>query len=246
MDSVGSVVTKAPTSANRMHLAESFLEAVTRRYAGSSLGRQELDGEFVHDVDGALWTWAMLDAARGPREMTHDRIVVALDPPVTSGTSSDECGIIVAGVSMAGPPSEWRGEVIADASAKGLSPRQWVERAVELYHAHGADRLVAEVNQGGDLIEHIVRQVDASVPFRAVRATRGKVVRAEPVAALYEQGRICHRGAFPALEAQMTQMTVGGYAGSGSPDRVDALVWAMTELMLDPAAAHRAPRIRGL
>jgi phage terminase large subunit-like protein len=137
-------------------------------------------------------------------------------------------------------------QVIADGSLKGASPRAWAERAVELYHEHDADRLIAEVNQGGDLVPDLIRQVDAMVPIRAVRAARGKHARAEPVSALYEQGRISHRGAFPRLEAQMAAMTVSGYQGSGSPDRVDALVWAITDLMLEPAGTRLDPRIRRL
>jgi phage terminase large subunit-like protein len=241
----GTAVTRAPTSANRMHLAEGFLEKVTARYGGTSLGRQELDGEFVLDLEGALWTRATLEAARDPAPGEPDRIVVAVDPPVTSGEGSDECGIIVAGVVRAGPQHAWTGEVIADASVRGLSPQRWAERAVALYHAHHADRLVAEVNQGGQMIETLIRQVDPMVSFRAVSATKGKAVRAEPVAALYEQGRIRHRRAFPELEAQMAAMTVGGFAGRGSPDRVDALVWAITELMIDPGA-RLAPNVRSL
>ena len=245
VEAAGTVVTRAPTAANRMHLADGFLEKVTARYGGTSLGRQELDGEFVLDLDGALWSRAMLEAARAPAPGEPDRIVVAIDPPVTSTEGSDECGIIVAGVVRSGPPHAWTGEVIADASVRGLSPQRWAERAVALYHAHHADRLVAEVNQGGQMIETLIRQVDPMVSFRAVSATKGKAVRAEPVAALYEQGRIRHRRAFPELEAQMAAMTVGGFAGRGSPDRVDALVWAITELMIDPGA-RLVPNVRRL
>ncbi len=241
-----TAVTRAPTSANRMHLAKGFLEAVTAKYGGSSLGRQELDGEFVLDAEGALWTREMLRAARAPRALEFSRIVVAVDPPVTGGSDADECGIVVAGVEQVGPPQDWTAEVIADGSVAGLSPRGWAERAVALFHAHGADRLVAEVNQGGDMVAHLIRQVDPMVPFRAVRATRSKVVRAEPVAALYEQGRIGHRGVFRELEDQMAAMTVGGFLGRGSPDRVDALVWAITELMIEPAAGYMAARVRRL
>ena len=240
----GTIVTRAPTAANRMHLAPGFVEGLAARYGGSSLGRQEFDGEFVNDHDGALWTRAMLDAARGRPPIVPDRIVVAVDPPATGGERADECGIVVAGVEMKGAPQGWRAEVIADASVAGLSPQQWAERAVGLYHAHEADRLVAEVNQVGDMVGTLLRGVDPMIAFRAVRASKGKVIRAEPVAALYEQGRIGHRGVFRALEDQMAAMTVGGYRGQGSPDRVDALVWAITELMLDHGQS--APRIRGL
>jgi phage terminase large subunit-like protein len=245
LDAAGTVVTRAPTAANRMHLAAGFLEAVTAKYGGTSQGRQELDGEFVLDVEGALWSWAMLEAARVPARGELDRIVVAVDPPVTSGDDSDECGIIVAGVTQSGPPQDWTAEVIADASVRGLSPQGWAERAVALYHAHHADRLVAEVNQGGDMVAALIRGVDPMVAFRAVVATRGKVVRAEPVAALYEQGRIRHRRVFRELEEQMAAMTVGGFAGQGSPDRVDALVWAITELMIEPSK-KLVPNVRRL
>jgi phage terminase large subunit-like protein len=241
-----TVVTRAATSANRMHLAASFLAAVTAKYGGTRLGRQELEGELVEDAEGALWTWATLEAARRPGPPALDRIVVAVDPPVTSGAGADECGIVVAGAATAGPPQQWTAEVMADGSIAGASPRAWAERAVALYHAHGADRLVAEVNQGGELVAQLVRQVDPLVPFRAVRASRGKAARAEPVAALYEQGRVSHRAGFPQLEAQMAAMTLSGFAGPGSPDRVDALVWALSDLMIEPAAAWRCPRVRGL
>jgi phage terminase large subunit-like protein len=242
----GTVTTRAPTSANRMHLAESFLEAVHARYAGTRLGRQELDGEIVADHEGALWTWATIETARRQGPAALDRIVVAVDPPVTGRADSDECGIVVAGVARTGEPQTWTAEVIADGSLHGASPQAWAERAVALFHAHKADRMVAEVNQGGDLVAHVIRQVDPMIPLRTVHAARNKAARAEPVAALYEQGRIVHRGVFSALESQMTAMTLGGFRGDGSPDRVDALVWAITELMLDPAGDWRSPRVRRL
>jgi phage terminase large subunit-like protein len=245
LDEPGTVVTRAPTSANRMHLAASFLETVTAKYGGQRLGRQELDGELILDVEGALWTWAMLDAAKAPRELELDRIVVAVDPPMTGKANSDECGIIVAGVARTPAPGGWIGQVIEDGSLSGASPQAWAERVVELYHAHAADRIVAEVNQGGDLVATMIQGVDQTVPVRSVRATRNKVARAEPVAALYEQGRIFHHAAFHALERQMAAMTVEGFMGRGSPDRVDALVWAFTELIIEPGG-RTAPRVRSL
>lgn len=241
-----SVVTKAATAANEMHLAKSFLNAITRQYEGTRLGRQELDGELLTEMEGALWSWSSLDRARLPRALDLDRIVVAVDPPVTSGKGADECGIIVAGVAQQGPPQDWSAEVIFDGSLSGATPRAWAQRAVDLFHEYNADRLVAEVNQGGDLVSTLIRQIDPMISFRGVRASRGKIARAEPVAALYEQGRVTHRTAFGDLEHQMTNMTGAGFCGRGSPDRVDALVWAITDLMIDPAAAHRAPRIRSL
>jgi phage terminase large subunit-like protein len=222
-----------------MHLAPGFVAAVTAKYKGSRLGRQELDGEFVLDVEGALWTWEMIEATRRPRLDRVDRVVVAVDPPVSSGKAADECGIVVAGMNA----GDWMAEVIADGSAQGLSPLGWAERAVALYHAYGADRLIAEGNQGGNLVAELIQRVDRTVPVRMVRARHGKSVRAEPVAVLYEQGRVRHRGVFEALEAQMLQMTAGGYLGRGSPDRVDALVWAITDLML---SSPDSPRIRPL
>ncbi|MBI1217468.1 MAG: ATP-binding protein [Rhodobacteraceae bacterium] len=241
-----TVITHAPTEANRAYLAASFLQEVRARYQGQRLGRQELDGELIEDVDGALWPAAVLEGCQVEGLPKLDRIVVAVDPPVTGGPGADACGIVVAGVVMKGPPQDWRAYVIEDASVEGASPAQWAHAAVAAVQRHGADRLVAEVNQGGELVERVIRQVDALVPFRAVRASRGKAARAEPVAALYEQGRVKHLVGLGKLEEEMGRMSVQGYQGSGSPDRVDALVWALTELMADPARAFQAPRVRGL
>lgn len=241
-----TVLTHAPTEANRAYLAASFLQEVRARYGGRRLGRQELEGELLEDLEGALWTQAMLAAAQTATAPPLDRVVVAVDPPVTGGGRADACGIVVAGVVMKGPPQDWRAYVIEDASVEGASPAQWAHAAVAAVARHGAERLVAEVNQGGELVERVVRQVDAMVPFRAVRATRGKAARAEPVAALYEQGRVKHLPGLGRLEDEMARMAVTGFEGPGSPDRVDALVWALTELMIDPARSGGAPRVRGL
>ena len=244
VEAKGTVLTRAATSANRMHLAKGFLETVIGRYAGSRLARQEIDGEFVHDVDGALWTWGMIEAARVPAEGEPDQIVVAVDPSVTKG--GDTCGIVVAGVRRLGSPHHWTAEVIADHSIPA-SPQDWVDRAIAVYHEYGADRMVAEVNQGGDLVTAMVRGTDPSVKVVPVRAIRGKSVRAEPVALLYEQNRVRHRGVFRELEDQMTAMTARGFLGKGSPDRVDALVWALTDLVVEPTRRMTgAPAIRPL
>lgn len=241
-----TVITHAPTVANRAYLAASFLEEVTARYAGTAQGRQELDGLLLEEVEGALWPLARIEAAQSDEINPPDRIVVAVDPPVTGHAGSDECGIVVAGVYMQGPPQTWRAVVLEDASVSRASPEVWARAVVAAYERHQADRVVAEVNQGGDLVQTLLRQIDPSLPFRAVRATRGKVTRAEPVAALYEQGRVIHRRGLDRLEDQMVRMTAAGYAGKGSPDRVDALVWALTELILSPADTWQRPQIRSL
>lgn len=246
LEQESTAFTSAPTTANAAYLADSFLDHVEERYAGSRLGRQELDGELLSDTEGALWSRAALDERRLADVPELDRIVVAVDPPVTSTEASDDCGILVVGVTMEGPPKDWRAYVLEDASMSAASPTAWAERAVNMVHKHGADRMVAEVNQGGDLVETLVRQVDPLVSYAGVRATRGKVARAEPVAALYEQGRVAHVGGFGDLEDQMCQITRAGYTGSGSPDRVDALVWALTDLMISPAGAYQSPHIRSL
>ncbi|SLN21635.1 Terminase-like family protein [Pseudoruegeria aquimaris] len=246
LDNPSTVMTHAPTEANRAFLADSFLQEVRARYAGTRLARQELDGVLLEDRDGALWTEATLEAARRARRQAPDRVVIAVDPPVTGTASSDECGIIVAGVCMQGPPQEWQATVLKDASVKGASPAVWAGVVAEMAEAHGADRVVAEVNQGGDMVESVLRQVAPNIPYRGVRASRGKAARAEPVAALYEQGRVRHAPGLERLEAQMLQMTLKGYEGKGSPDRVDALVWALHDLVLLPATSWGNPRVRTL
>lgn len=241
-----TVITHAPTEANRANLAASFLDEVRRRYAGTRLGAQELDGVLLTDIEGALWTTDMLLRARAAEAPKLDRIVVAVDPSVTVSRSADACGIVVAGVSMVGEPRDWEAWVLADETVQGVGPIGWAEAAVAAYELYEADRLVAEVNQGGLLVEEVVRQVSDVIPFKAVHASRGKVARAEPVAALYEQGRVHHMPGLTELEAQMGQMTVAGFQGKGSPDRVDALVWALHELMIEPAKTRRVPRLRSL
>lgn len=217
-------ITRGRTMDNRANLAASFMERIQQRYAGTRLGRQELDAEILGDLPGALWSLSTLDAYRLREAPDMGRIVVAVDPAVTATEDSDEHGIVVAGIS-----DDQRGVVLEDASTSG-SPMEWAKRAVSLYRSWQADGIVVEVNQGGDMVAHTLRTVDPNVKIIEVRASRGKHVRAEPIAALYEQGRVAHVGSFPELEAQMTQMTVTGFEGDGSPDRVDALVWALSEL----------------
>ncbi|MEM6421234.1 MAG: terminase family protein [Pseudomonadota bacterium] len=243
LEATGTAVTRAATAANRAHLAPGFVERLEARHGGTWLGRQELEGEMVEGREGALWQPADLEAARVAEAPALDRVVVAVDPPVSA--TGDECGIVVAGVVDGDGPGRSVGYVIADESLAGASPQAWAEAAVAAYELYGADRLVAEVNQGGDLVEQIIRQVAPGLSYRAVHASRGKRMRAEPVAALYEQGRVHHVGALPALETQMTDYVGSGPAGGArSPDRLDALVWALTDLMLREGPA--APRVRRL
>jgi phage terminase large subunit-like protein len=237
----GTVVTHAATMANRANLAPGFLERLEARYGGTALGRQELEGELIRERQGALWTRAIIDAGRAPAPGNLTRVVVAVDPPVSTGSGADECGIVVAGVRAAGPPRDWQAWVLADLNCQGQSPQGWAEIAARAYEEFKADRLVAEVNQGGALVEAVMRTTAPQIAYRAVHARIGKRLRAEPVAALYEQGRVHHAEAFPALEDQMCSF-VGGQ-GQSSPDRLDALVWALTDLVVS-APEGGTPRVR--
>lgn len=218
-----TVITRGSTYDNRANLAPAFFEQIIRKYEGTRLGRQELHAEVLDDVPGALWTRAMLDATRArtsPPELT--RVVVAIDPAVTSGEDSDETGIVTVGKDAAG---EYH--VLADRSCR-MTPDGWARRAVTAFDEYNADRIVAEVNNGGDLVEATLRTVRRNIPYAKVHASRGKRVRAEPIAALYEQCRVHHYGDLAQLEDQMVTFTPDGM--DGSPDRVDALVWGLTEL----------------
>lgn len=241
-----TVVTHAATQANAANLARGFLDEMQRRYAGTRQGRQELEGVLLADAEGALWTAEMLAACLTDSAPDLDRIVVAVDPSVSGHAASDACGIVVAGAVMQGPPQNWRAYVIEDATVEAASPLDWARAACAAMVRHGAERMVAEVNQGGALVETVVRQVDPMVPFKALHAGRSKGLRAEPVAALYEQGRVHHLRGLGALEDQLAQMTARGFLGAGSPDRADALVWALHELLIAPAQAWRRPRFRTL
>ncbi len=227
-----TVTSRAATKVNK-HLADVFLAAVVERYKDSVLGRQELDGELIEDRIDALWQRAMF---RPPEAAVDGRVVVAVDPPVTGTVRSDACGIIVAGRQGEGAV------VLEDATLRGIMPDVWARRAVAAYRAHEADCIVVEVNQGGDLVQQLLSQVDASVPVREVRASRGKWVRAEPVAALYARGLVRHVAGLTALEDELCAFGPDGKADGHSPDRVDALVWALTELVLN----EQRPRVRGL
>ena len=229
-------VTRGRTDDNAANLAPTFLEGVRARYDGTRLGRQELDGEILTDTPGALWSLAAIDRDRVEEAPELRRVVVAIDPAVSTGENSDLTGIIVAGIDARN-----HAYILEDLSGK-YSPSEWARKAIAAFDRHKADRIIAESNNGGQLVENTLRTVRRDVPFRAVHASRGKVTRAEPVSALYEQGRCHHVGtAMTQLEDEMTAFTSdfdrsrAGY----SPDRVDALVWAVTELSIQqqsPAA----------
>lgn len=233
MDAPDVAVTISRTADNAANLADGFYDSLRVRYGASALGRQELDGELVEDVEGALWQRAWIEEARVRAAPDLDRIVVAVDPP--AGTQGDECGIVVAG--RAGDQAY----VLADRSAGGLTPAGWAGRVMQAYADFAADTVVAEANQGGEMVRAVLAQADADAPVILVRATRGKIIRAAPAAALYEAGRAHHVGAFPALEDQMCHYD--GTPGAKSPDRMDALVWALAALF---GGGRSAPRIRRL
>jgi phage terminase large subunit-like protein len=236
------VVTKGRSADNRAHLAPGFLAAMRRDYGGTALGRQELDGELIDEPEGALWTRAMIERCRvlpgAGLAAPLTRVVVAVDPPASA--TGDACGIVAAALD-----TRMHGLVIEDGSIEGASPEQWASRVMALAMKHGADRVIAEANNGGDMVASVLRAAQAGLPVKLVHASRGKVARAEPVAALYERGRVSHLGAFPELEDQMCgMMTGGGYCGPGrSPDRADALVWALSDLML---GQQRVQSVRSL
>jgi phage terminase large subunit-like protein len=221
------VVTRGSTFANAANLAPSFLEGIKARYGGTRLGRQELEAELLSDVPGALWQLDWIDRDRVERAPELKRIVVAVDPAVSTNEGSDETGIVVAGID-----ANRHGYVIEDLSGR-YAPHEWAAKSVNAFQRHKADRIIAEKNNGGDLVESTIRTVSYNVSFKAVHASRGKVTRAEPISALYEQRKVHHVGTFTQLEDQMCSFTSdfdrsrAGY----SPDRLDAAVWALSELL---------------
>lgn len=243
----GVATSRGKTDDNRANLPEAFLDGMASLYSGTRLGRQELDGELIDDIPGALWSRALIERQRAGPDIDPDnmaRIVVGVDPPAGSvsgdGRGGDACGIVAVGLDHAG-----RGHVLEDASVDATSPESWARAVAACAERYGADRVVAEANNGGAMVRSVLFAAGAALPVKLVHASRGKSARAEPVAALYETGRVTHAGAFPDLEDQMCGLVLGGgYEGPGrSPDRADALVWALSELMLE---AQRVPRVRGL
>ncbi|WP_149739847.1 terminase family protein [Rhizobium sp. RU20A] len=232
-----TVKTHCRTAENEANLSPAFLKAMAARYGGTRLGRQELDGELIEDREDALWRREAIPRLRLAEAGPLSRIVVAVDPPAAAGAASC-CGIVVAGLDGRG-----RAVVLADASVSGESPAGWANAVVRAYRRYDADRVIAEVNQGGDMVSAVLRGVAPTLPVATVRATRGKWLRAEPVAALYEQGRVVHAGTFSLLEDQMADFGADGLSSGRSPDRLDALVWAVTALLLETGGV---PRVSGL
>jgi phage terminase large subunit-like protein len=259
-------------TADNPHLPADYRDAVEAMYAGTRLGRQELEGVLLEDFEGALWSRELIEASRSSaviarsgatrqpsvasesetgllRDARNDeqgsipgesttfaRVVLGLDPPASTG--GDSCGLVVCGMDTDGVA-----HVLADLTAAGLSPEAWARRVAEAASLYGASRVVAEKNQGGDMIASVLRAVDANLPVRLVAATRSKAARAEPIALRFETGRAKLAGSFPELEDQLCALTWAGFQGAGSPDRVDAMVWAMTDLFEKEPAV---PRVRGL
>jgi len=220
-----TALTRGHTLENKDNLAPAFLKYILRKYEGTRLGRQELAGEILDDNPDALWERAKIDELRVNKHPDLVRVVVGVDPAATAKEESSDTGIIVAGIAHSA--GIMHGYILADLTIKG-TPDQWATAAVTGYHSAKADKIIGEVNNGGDMVEHTIKTVDNNVSFKSVHASRGKYIRAEPVSALYEQGRIHHVGFFPELEDQLCEWV----PGDTSPDRLDALVWAITELML--------------
>ncbi len=233
----GTRLARLSTLGNAANLAPGFIDALQSRYGGTWLGRQELDGELIEDREDALWRRERLEELTVRLVEPLSRIVVAVDPPAGSGAGSC-CGIVVAGLDGRG-----RAVVLADCSVESATPAAWAGAVVKAFRRFEADRVVAEINQGGEMVSALLKSVEASLPLKLVRATRGKFLRAEPVAALYEQGRVLHAGRFQALEDQMCDFGPDGLSSGRSPDRLDALVWALTALLLEGVGE---PRVRGL
>lgn len=235
------VTTRGATWDNAANMPESFIREIEDKYAGTRLGRQELEGEILEDIPGALWTREAIDNHRlkdVPQDL--ERVVVAVDPAASAEEGSDETGIVVVALGR-DKDGYARGYVLEDGTVKG-SPEEWASRAVHLYRKWQADRIVAEKNNGGDMVASVIKAVDRSVPLTLVHASRGKYVRAEPISALYEQGRVHHVGRFDQLEDQMCLFSVDNFKtpNMGSPDRVDALVWGLTSIF-DKITARRRP-----
>ena len=238
LEDSNTITVRSTTSENAENLASGFVEYVTGVYGNTAIGRQELEGEIIEDNEGSLWNRKLIDATRVKTTPAMRRIVVAVDPPASSQTSSDSCGIVAAGCGEDGDVY-----VLKDGTLAQASPNLWANRVLEIYHELKADLIVAEINQGGEMVEQVLRSLDPTAPIRSVHASRGKWLRAQPVAMLYEQGFVHHLGGYDELEDQMCALGPDGMANGTSPDRLDALVWALTELKL---TNRPEPRVRGV
>ncbi len=230
------VVTRMKTSENKANLAPNFLTQIVSRFNGSVLGRQELDGELIDDLPDALWSRSLLESIKISKIPKLKRIIIGVDPPITSHKNSDACGIIVAA-------SLYEGEgavILDDRTLKPAKPLAWAGQVVRTYRLYEADAVIAEINQGGDMITEMIRQIAPDIPIIPARASRGKWVRAEPIAALYARGLVRHKYGLSDLEDEMCAFGVNGLSDGHSPDRVDALVWALSELLLN----YGNPKIR--
>ena len=233
---------RAKTSDNAKNLAPTFLDAVNAAYGQTRLGRQELGGEIIEDAAGALWTRDSLAACTAPPPERFDKVIIAVDPPVTSGARSDACGIIIAGLLRGAAAREDKVFILHDGTVQGLSPDAWAARVVGFWDSYDADYVLVEVNQGGEMVSAIIRHQSPETLVKSVYASRGKAARAEPVSALYSQGRVHHIRTFPELDDELASLgTEAQIRGGHSPDRADALVWAVTDLLLAP---RQTPRIR--
>lgn len=242
LEKPGVYVRNARTQDNAVNLAPGFIAAMDEAYGGTRLGRQELGGDVLRDTPGALWTRDMIERARAPRAPKLEHIIVAIDPPVTSGPNADRCGLIVAG--RTGRAATDKAYILHDGTVEGESPEGWARAAATLARQWDAAYILAEVNQGGEMVRTVINAVDPGIVVKSVFASRSKKARAEPVALLYEQGRVGHAGFFPALEDELCRIGAADMMKAArSPDRADALVWAVTDLLL---GRRRAPRVQTL
>ena len=239
IDDKNAIVTRGTTFDNARFLADAFLKRIAERFEGRAIGRQELYAEIVEEAPGALWTRALLERQRlavGGQAAEYAEIVIGVDPPARSGARADECGIVAVGRTQGGIV-----HVLADLTSQGETPGQWSARVVAAYRRFAANRVVAEINNGGEMVAEVLRQNDPNLPVRSVTATRGKFLRAEPVAAAYERGIVFHLGIFSKLEDQLCTLTpdFDARASGFSPDRADALVWAISDLISHDATQAR-------
>lgn len=245
LDDKTTVETHASTHVNRANLSPGFVENLERLYKNTRLGDQEIEGKFNDIYDDAIFSGAVFDKLIHAPKTQMEKIIVAIDPPASHHENSDECGIIVAGIEE-GEGNSRKVYILDDLSISQAKPQDWAKRAILAYHEWGAVKVIAEVNQGGNMVETILCQIDPNVNYEAKRAHLGKLSRAIPVAGLYEQGLVKHRARFETLEAQMKNMRQDGYVGRGSPDRLDAMVWAVHDLIFEPMRNQIVPQIRNI